>query len=246
MARYYIKFDTMRNILSLPTGAKVSEIVSMIHSKAPCKSNASQLSVVAQAEELADVRFRSGEKPMLKAINSAPGIRFPIKVDIALPAHKRSIVMQAELGGVEVPPDDAFKKHRSQLQIDRGVIFANVHRIIRCIVDCQIYLQDGPAVRHALELGRSLGARVWESSPLQMKQVPNIGNVAVRKLVAAGVCSLEDLSMTEPSRVNVLLSRKPGFGEKVESFLRAFPKPTVSVRTMGKASSTRLWACPSN
>ena len=169
-------------------------------------------------------------------MNSAPGIKFPIKVDIALPAHKRSIILQAELGGVESPADNGSQKLRSQFHMDRGIIFANVHRIIRCIVDCQIHLQDGHAVRHALELGRSLGAGVWENSPLQMKQVPNIGNVAVRKLVVAGICSLEDLAVTEPSRLNHLLSRKPGFGEKVESFLKNFPKPMVSVRAAGKVS----------
>lgn len=148
--------------------------------------------------------------------------------------QKRSIIIQAELGGVDYPSDEQFAKHRKQYQQDRAIIFSHVHRLIRCLIDCQLHLQDGSAARHALELARSFGARVWDNSPLQMKQIPNIGLVAVRKLAIAGINSLEALEATEPSRLNLLLSKNPGHGEKILGHLSRFPKLRVTVKMMGK------------
>ena len=113
------------------------------------------------------------------------------------------------------------------------MLFAHAHRLIRCIIDCQIHLQDGSATRHALELARSLSARVWDNSPLQMKQVPSLGPVSVRKLVTAGINSLESLEATEAHRINMVLSKQLGFGEKILAVLQNFPKLRVSVAVMG-------------
>ena len=186
------------------------------------------------------MRFRSGEKALFKAINSASGIKFPIPVDIALASHKRSLIIQAELGVVEFPADEQFKKHKVQYQQDLNVIFSSVHRLIRCIADCHMYLQDSQSMRHALELGRSLGARVWDNSPWQMKQIPGIGPVAVRKLVSGGISSIEALEGTEAYRINALLSKNPGFGEKLLDGLKRFPKPRVSIRMISLVCSKSL------
>ncbi|MCJ1393222.1 Sec63 [Xylographa bjoerkii] len=218
MARYYVKFETMRVFLALPPRAKMSEI----------------LSVLAEAEEFHEVRFRSGEKSLYKHLNSSSGIKFPIKVDIAIATQKRSIIIQAELGGIDLPTDEQYNKHKKQYQQDRATLFHHAHRLIRCIIDCQIHLQDGPATRHALELSRSLSAKVWDNSPLQMKQVPSLGPVSVRKLVAAGINSLESLEATEAHRINMILSKQPGYGEKMLAVLQNFPKLRVTVKLMGK------------
>lgn len=180
------------------------------------------------------MRFRSGEKPLYKELNSASGIKFPIKADLALAAHKRSIIIQTELGGVDLPTDSRHGKHLQQFRQDKSAIFGNINRLIRCIVDCQLYLQDGPASRHALELGRSIGARVWDNSPLQMKQIANIGPVAVRKLVAAGINSIETLEAIDPIRLNMLLSKQHGFGDKLLESVKNFPKLRVSIRLLNQ------------
>ena len=180
------------------------------------------------------MRLRGGEKALYKAINSASAIKFPLQVDIVAASHKRSLIIQAELGAVDFPADEQFKKHRSQYQQDVASIFSNVHRLLRCIADCLMYLQDGQGMRHALELGRSLGARAWDKSPWQMKQIPGIGPVAVRKLVAGGINSIESLETSEAFKINSLLSKNPGFGEKLLDGLKRFPKPRVSVRLINK------------
>ncbi|KAJ9236294.1 hypothetical protein DTO166G5_4056 [Paecilomyces variotii] len=218
MARYYVKFDTMKVLLSLPPKAKLSEI----------------LSAIVQAEEFKEIRLKSGEKSLYKEINRANGIKFPIKVDIALPAHKISLLIQSELGAVEFPAAEQFQKHKLSFQQDKNFVFSHVNRLIRCVIDCQIYLEDSIAVRNALELARCFGARVWDNSPLQMKQIDQIGVVAVRKLSAAGITSLEALELTEPHRIDMILSRNPPFGVKLISRVADFPKLRVTIKMIGK------------
>ncbi|OJD15928.1 hypothetical protein AJ78_03871 [Emergomyces pasteurianus Ep9510] len=219
MARYYIKFETMKLFLSLPPKAKISEI----------------LSVIAQADEFREIRLKSGEKSLYKELNKGNGIKFPIKIDIAQPAHKISLLIQSELGGVDIPTGDQYQKHKLSFQQDKGLVFSHVNRLIRCIIDCQISLQDSVSSRNALELARSIGARVWDNSALQMKQIEQIGIVAVRKLANAGINSIETLEATEPHRIDMLLSKNPPFGLKILLRLAEFPKPRVSIKLVKKS-----------
>lgn len=175
---------------------------------------------------------------MFKEINRANGIKFPIKVDIAMHAHKRSLIIQSELGGVDFPADEQYVKHKRQFLQDKAILLSTIHRLICCVVDCQIHLQDAVAVRHALELARSFCARVWDNSPYQMKQIAQIGVIAIRKLALGGISSIEALESAEPHRIEMLMSKNPPFGNKLQGNLRDFPKLRVSVKMMGKVKRT--------
>jgi ATP-dependent DNA helicase HFM1/MER3 len=177
--------------------------------------------------------MKAGEKSLYKEINKSIGIRYPVTVDIALAAHKVSLIIQSELGGVEYPPEESYLKHKSQYQIDKGIIFTHIQRLIRCIVDCYVHKKDSVSTLNGLELARSFAAKVWDDSPLQLRQIPNLGSVAVKKLVNAGIQSLENLEETEASRIDIILSRNAPFGNKILSCVRDMPKLRVSL------SSTR-------
>jgi ATP-dependent DNA helicase HFM1/MER3 len=196
---------------------------------------------LAGAKEFHDIRLRGGEKKLYKEINSSNAIKFPIKVDIALSDHKRSLIMQAELGGVDFPTNEQYVKHRKQYHQDKVIIFSHIHRLIKCIIDCQIPLENAVTVRHALELLRSFSARAWDSSPYQMKQIPQIGPVAIRKLVNGGINSIEALEATEAHRIEMLMIKNPPFGTRLLANLKDFPKLWVSVKMMGKVG--RLEFC---
>lgn len=186
------------------------------------------------AKEFRDVRFKAAEKKLLKDINGANGIKYPIKVDIALSEHKRSLIIQSELGGVEFPADEQYGKFQRQYMQDNNIIFNHIHRLIRCVIDCQIHLQDAVTARHALELARSFAARVWDNSPHQLKQVSNIGPAAVRRLANGGINSVEVLEAAEPHKIEMLMSKHPPFGSRILASLKDFPKLRVSVKMMGK------------
>lgn len=161
-------------------------------------------------------------------------MRYPIKVDIALPAHKISLLLQFELGAIDFPSGDQFQKHKFSLQQDKTLVFAHVNRLIRCVIDCMIAREDSISIRNALELARSFGARVWDHSPLQMKQIEQVGVVAVRKLAAAGITGIESLECTEAHRLEMILSKNPPFGLKLLARLKDFPKLRVAIKLMAK------------
>ena len=154
--------------------------------------------------------------------------------------HKRSLIIQSELGGVDFPTDEQYTKHKRQFIQDKASLFSASHRLICCVIDCQIQLQDAVAVRHALELARSFSARVWDNSPLEMKQIAQIGLVAIRKLAMGGINSIEALEAAEPQRIEMLMSKNPPFGTKLLANLREFPKLRVSVKLMGKVKPASL------
>ena len=149
-------------------------------------------------------------------------------------AHKRSLIVQSELGGVDFPANEEFAKHKRQFYQDKARLFSNLFRLIRCVIDCQLELRDAVAVRHGLEIARSLGARVWDSSPHQMKQINQIGVVAIRKLVIGGIRSIEALETAEPYRIEMLLGKNPPFGSRVLKSVQHFPKLRVSVTLLSK------------
>jgi len=219
MSRYYVQFETMKILLALPPKAKTSEI----------------LSAIAQAVEFKEVRFKSGEKLTYRELNKNISIRFPIPVNLDAPAHKVSLVIQSVLGGVDLPTEDVTQ--RLDHTAAKIIIFQNVHRLVRCIIDCQLYLEDAVTARNALALARSMGAQVWDDSPLHMKQLEGIGMVYVRKLVAAGIQTIDAIENTEQHRLEHILSRNPPFGLQLHDQARAFPKLRVSLKVIGEPVS---------
>lgn len=107
-----------------------------------------------------------------------------------------------------------------------------MNRLIRCVIDCLIARGDSVAAQNALELARSFGAKVWDHSPLQMKQIEQIGVVAVRKLAAAGITDIEELEATEALRIDMILSKNPPFGTKLLARLKDFPKLRVTMKVV--------------
>lgn len=69
-----------------------------------------------------------------------------------------------------------------------------------------------------------------------MKQIAQIGLVAIRKLTIGGINSIEALEGAEPHRIEMLMSKNPPFGSKLLANVKDFPKLRVSVKMMGKVS----------
>ena len=78
---------------------------------------------------------------------------------------------------------------------------------------------------------------MWDDSPLQLKQIEHIGLVAVRKLINAGVKSIEQLECMEPHRIEMAMEKNPPFGVKLLDKVRGFPRPRVSLKIIGKPVS---------
>ena len=196
-----------------------------------------QLTVISQAYEFREIRFRSGEKPVYKELNSANDIRFPFKIDLSAAAHKVSLIIQAVLGGVNHIADQVT--HRVQYNIDQRLIFPHVHRLVRCMVDCQNIAKDAVGIRNSLMLSRSLAARVWDDSPMVLQQIEQIGPVAVRKLMNANITSIDELSSTDPGRLELVLGKASPYGMTMHRRAQEFPKLRVNLQMIGQPVSRR-------
>ncbi|PUU75011.1 Sec63 Brl domain-domain-containing protein [Tuber borchii] len=207
MARYYVKFGSMKTILQLQERAGLSDV----------------LVALSSAEEFKEIRFRSGEKGLYKELNKSPGMRFPVKGNLWNSSHKVQLVIQFEIGMMEFPTESGFQKYKTSLLQDKALVFQHCHRIIRCIIDCKIYSKDATTVKAALELGRSLKAKAWEDSPSQLRQIEGFGPVAIKKLVNAGIRNLETLAKIESHKIETTLSRNPPFGANVLKLAQSVP-----------------------
>jgi ATP-dependent DNA helicase HFM1/MER3 len=164
-----------------------------------------------------------------KILNKSPSIRWSIPVNLDLPAQKVSLIIQSVLGCADISWEGEMAKHRSQFVTDTQLVFKSINSLARCIIDCQISLGDSIGIHSALLLERSLGSKAWDDSPLQMRQIENIGVVAVRKLVNAGIRSMDDLEACDAIRIETLVNRNPPFGLKILEKVRMFPKLHVSL-----------------
>ncbi|OMP86185.1 ATP-dependent DNA helicase MER3 [Diplodia seriata] len=216
MARYAARLDTMQHFIALEPQAKLSEI----------------LSAICSASEFREIRFRQTEKRFYKAINLSPAIKFPIPVNLDLTPHKISLIIQAVLGGADLPSDEDLARQRTQYNQDLNLVFQHTRRLIRCVVDCAIHKEDSVMVRNALILSRSMCSRVWDDSPLTMKQIESIGPVGVRKLVNAGMRSIDELELAEAQRLETVLGKHPPYGDSLLAKVKEFPKLRVSLRQM--------------
>lgn len=219
MAKYYLQFETMKNLLALPRGSKTSEI----------------LSCIAQAAEFSDIRFRAGEKPTYKTLNQNSSIKFPISVNLDAPAHKVSLVIQAVLGAIDLPSEDG--KQRMDFVSAKSLIFQSARRLINCVIDCNLHLKDAVTSRNALALARSLSAQVWDDSPLHMKQLEGVGIATVRKLVGAGLKTIDGIANAEHHRLEGVMSRRPPFGKELQDKAKAFPKLRFELKAVGEPVS---------
>jgi ATP-dependent DNA helicase HFM1/MER3 len=177
------------------------------------------------------------ERPFLRDINKSPFIKYPINETVSTTAHKISLMIQIQLGGIEHPTDKEFAVVRRQFLTDKGIMFDRIHRLIRCVIDCKAFDCDAVSTRHALDLARSLVAEYWENSNLQLRQVPQVGPAAVRKLVSNGVNSIEKLMEKDTSTIERILSKNPPYGRKMKDLLMGFPCLNLTSEIMGRVPS---------
>ncbi|GME66191.1 dead deah box dna helicase [Neofusicoccum parvum] len=206
----------MQAFLALQPKARLSEI----------------LSALTKASEFREIRFRQNEKTLYKTLNSSPAIKFPIPVNLDSTPQKISLIIQAVLGGAELPMGEDLIRQRAQYNQDVNFVFQHTRRLIRCVVDIALEKEDSEMVRNALNLSRSLYSRVWDDSPLAMKQIESIGPVGVRKLVNAGIKSIDELETLEPLRLETILGKHPPFGTTLLAKAREFPKLRISLKQM--------------
>lgn len=177
------------------------------------------------------MRFRPGEKATYRKINESQFIRFPIKGDLTTSAHKVYLIIQAELGGVDVLKD--YKIPQQQYNVDKHMIFDRIKPLVRCIIDCKSDDCDAVSIRKALDLYRSLSAGFWEHSPSQLRQVPQLGPAALMRFVNGDVKTMSKLLSLEATDIERIMSRQPPYGTKMVNTLKDFPQLKIRAEFAG-------------
>jgi ATP-dependent DNA helicase HFM1/MER3 len=181
--------------------------------------------------------MKPNERSVLRELNKSPFLKYPIKDNISTTAHKVFIMIQAQLGGVELPNGKDAQVIRRQYLTDISLILDHARRLVRCIADCKIVDCDAISSRHALDLSRSLSAGFWESSNLQLRQIQQIGPAATRKLASGNINSIEKLSNLDTATIERLMGRNPPFGRKMLDSLAGFPRLSLAAEITGKVLS---------
>ncbi|KAB8296775.1 hypothetical protein EYC80_002192 [Monilinia laxa] len=221
MSRYMVRFETMKLILSIPRQSKTELI----------------LNTICQAAEFKDLRLKPNERASLREFNKSPMMKFPIKENISTTGHKIFLMVQAQLGGIELLANSDFRIISRQFSMETNIILERLQRLIRCVVDCKAVDCDSISARFALDLSRSIAASYWEKSSLQLRQIPQIGPASLRKLASNHVNTVEKLASLDTSGIERVMSKNPPFGKKMKDNLINFPQLTLTAQIVGRALS---------
>ncbi|TLS30547.1 hypothetical protein PpBr36_02717 [Pyricularia pennisetigena] len=218
MSAYMVRFETMKMILSMPTGTKFPEL----------------LMTLAKAEEFKDLYVKANEKALYRTLNESPFMRYRVKArNVSEAWHKVFIIVQIELGGGEFPSpksDSSSGISKNQYNITKRQVFDRMKGLLRCVIDCKGAERDSETVKNAMELLRSVVAGGWEGLPSQLLQVPGIGPVSMRKLTARGITSMSSLFEADYMAIENFLARKPPFGKNLMDTMKMFPKLSLELK----------------
>ncbi|KAL5532870.1 HFM1 [Sanghuangporus sanghuang] len=211
MSKYYVRQSTMGGILKISDRATIREI----------------LEVISCADELEDVRLRGGDKQVYNKMRDHPDIRYKIK-KVEKASDKAFMLIQAVLGGISLSAPE-YKTADSQPALDALSIFRHAARIARVVVEVAIIKKNGAQLKHGLELVRCLMAKAWEDRSVVLKQIESIGEKSLKVLAEHGITSLKSLEKQEPSRIEMLLSRRPPYGHEVLQQVQDMPHYGLSI-----------------
>lgn len=225
MSRFFICHKTMLVLMRIPPAANTRTI----------------LEALSQAEELGDVRMRTGEKSFYNSLRTHPEIRFPPR-QVASVADKISLLIQAQLSAINLSQVVQPSVGEASPYMDLKRIVPHATRIARAIVDITIHRRDGAACKASLDLARSIAAEAWDGSPAMLRQVDQIGERSLKALANAGITTWQSLASTTPAKIEMILNRNPPFGRKVIAAAQSVPRIGLEVmqRTTSPQRSSRL------
>ncbi|KAL6866622.1 matellopeptidase-like protein [Trichoderma novae-zelandiae] len=205
----------LRYQLSLPTLRSLSTI-----DKAPDRRKV--LETACHAAEFRSFPIKQEQKNMFREINDHTGIPYPIAGLVTDPWQKVFLLIQIDLlrGGW---PNKISANGRKELMRESGRIYVVLDRVLRCLADVFGEREDGRGVTVTLDVLRSVKAKVWEGTEMELLQVQGIGAAKMKRLADAGVKTIKQLAGLEFYHIERLLSRNPPFGHQLLTQLSGFP-----------------------
>ncbi|MED6161906.1 hypothetical protein PIB30_065217 [Stylosanthes scabra] len=215
MTKYYLRFDTMKQIMRTPESC--------------CLEDA--LHVICSAEEIAWIQLRRNEKKLLNEINTDKDgrLRFHILGD----RGKKKKRIQTREEKIFILANDCLtgdpSVHDLSLIQDMNSICSNGCRIAKCMKEYFVFKRNYKGALNSALLAKSLDQKLWDDSPYLLKQLPGIGMVTAKALHSMGIKSFEALAEADPRRIEIVTGRKYPFGNHIKDSLLSLP-PKVEIK----------------
>ncbi|KAK4282378.1 hypothetical protein QN277_013762 [Acacia crassicarpa] len=215
MTKYYLRFDTMKQIMRTPENCTLEDA----------------LRVICLAEEISWIQLRRNEKKILNEINADKDgrLRFHILGD----KGKKKTRIQTREEKIYILANDCLtgdpSVHDLSLIQDMNSICSNGCRIAKCMKDYFIFKKNYKGAVNSSLLAKSLDQRLWDDSPYLLKQLPGIGMVTAKSLHSMGIKSFEALAEADPRRIEIVTGRKYPFGNHIKDSLLSLP-PKIDMK----------------
>ena len=211
MARFYVAYETMKNFSTLEGDEDLSGLVAAL-----CKS-----------KEYEDIQLRRCEKNVLNTLNKAKNkdtVRFQLDSKVKDKAMKVNILMQAQLGCLNIPEPGLQREALRIVQIGQ--------RLAKCLKE--FVWSDGErhgfkTLKSAIVLAKSLQAGIWNNSDFVSKQFERVGISYSTALVNAGLNTFAKLATTDARQMEMILNKQPPFGNHVKNAAAHMPEYDVAV-----------------
>lgn len=217
MSSSCLSFKTMCSILDIP--AK-SSLETLLH-------------VLSNAHEYADMKLRNGEKVFYKSLAKDADMRFQLPNGTApsTAAHKVFLIVQMTLGNVDCEPyKEQLKQGASGPALDSYQVFRMAPRICKAMATVALQKEDGETLKNALQLTRIVSGKAWPGTSVIFRQIDAIGAKSIKVLGSKGITSFQSLARTDPRKIEMLLNRQTGFGNKIVTAAKAFPVFNVIIK----------------
>ncbi|KAL6950248.1 hypothetical protein ACO0QE_000924 [Hanseniaspora vineae] len=193
------------------------------------------LRLLSKADEFSRLKVKHNEKTFYRDLNQNQGIRFQHKEKgknnpvIHETEQKVSLLIQQELGGVDLSACRDYGRLLHALNQDKFFLFKHCLRILKCMVDCFVKKKDGISLKNTLLLMRSINGKCWDDSPMVLRQIQNIGVVSVRKLAKHGVNSIKHMKVLTATQIEYYLGLNVAGGIKFKNSVALIPELKINV-----------------
>lgn len=215
MVKHYISFDTMKQFLLVSVSSTVQDC----------------LVLLTKSIEFQDIHLKHNERRLYKSINSSTLMKFPIDDTILLDHDKVSILIQFELGGLEYPTYKGSGQVHSSFINDKLLVFKQSLRICRCLIDILVSKGDAISLVSCLYLSRCIQGKAWEDTPMELRQVQDIGPKYSKKLVENDIDRLIHAKRLQLLQIMKYLAVKAATGKKILKELSNIPFISLDIST---------------
>ncbi|CAL4886678.1 unnamed protein product [Urochloa decumbens] len=214
MAKFYLKFDTMKLIVKASACCSLEDL----------------LHIICHSAEITWIQLRRNEKKILNDINTDKDGRLLFHIVMGNGKKKKRIQTREEkiflLANDCLTGDPLI--HDLSLNQETNSVCSNGCRIARCMREYFVYKKSYRSAINSMILANSLHQKLWESSPFLLKQLPGVGIVTAKALKSAGICDFETLATADARKIESVTGRNYPFGNHIKESLSSLP-PKIDI-----------------